>query len=117
MNAISRSALALALLAAVSACGQADQQDNSAVAAENVGGATNDVVVVNEVTLAPAANAVGPDAAQPPKSSEPPAATKIAPVPPKAPPVKAKAKPPAADPHAGHDMGNMSGHDMGNMQH
>ena len=117
MNAISRSVLALAMLAAISACGQADEDNGMATAdnADNADMVVNDALV-NEVTPAAEANvpdpakATGESVVAPSPSA--PAATKVAPVPPKPQP---KVTPPPADPHAGHDMDNMSDDEMRNM--
>jgi outer membrane biosynthesis protein TonB len=113
MNAISRSARALALLATAAACSPPALPDNTAMPDANdqsmMGNAMMDNGMMdngmmdNSMMSDPRANSAAP---APTATSAPPKATpKPAPKPKAAP----KPKPaPAADPHAGHDMGNRS---------
>lgn len=118
MKTISKLGLGVAMLALVAGCGtETPSADNQASANEqNIvdNGLIMDPEIPNAAVETNVAAAAEP-AAEPAATTEP-AAVKIAPVPPAAPkaPPKAKAEapkpkaaPPAADPHAGHDMNEM----------
>lgn len=113
---------ALASLPALAACGQ--QPSDANVTADDInrlGTAPPETMTMPEnealpgndgantaSTPQPGAHAPGAhDAAQPrPKAETPPTPRRERPAPPP------KASPPPVDPHAGHDMGNMSGMNM-----
>jgi hypothetical protein len=112
MNAVSRSSLTLALLAAASACNQPSPQANKSgeeVNAENLFDEAvilNDTAVGNELSTVVSTPEPAP-AAAPPQAKPKAVRPKIAPKPPS----------PPANPNAGHDMGNMSDAEMKNMSH
>lgn len=112
MKAISRRTPAVALLALAAACGsQTPSVDNQAMA-NGQGVVDNSMIVDPEIPSAPV-EANGAAAAEKANESAPERIAPVAPAAPKAPPraktdaTKPKAPPPAADPHAGHDMNQM----------
>ena len=98
---------ALALVAALSACGQSGEPADNAVSNAEINAMMtepeNNMVMDAAPPNEPAAASPAPATEPAAKSAEPKAAA------PKPTPVPAKPKPaePAPDPHAGHDMNNM----------
>lgn len=97
--------LAIASLAALAACGQRDEASNQAIAADDV---LPEESMLNDTAGPVPANEAAP-ARRPPDAelSIPPVKPK-APVAAPKPPPPPPPPPPKPDPHAGHDMANMT---------
>jgi hypothetical protein len=106
MNAITKSALGLALLAAASACNQPYNEADQAGEDVNAESLSNDALILNDAAVGGEANTLVPVPEPTPAQPKPKA------VPPKSAP---KPPSPPANPHAGHDMDNMSDAEMKNM--